>query len=199
MLIEGVPRHRLGDLFSNISVVSFNYDRCLKHFLTHAIRLQYGLRLDEVQEIVRNLRTIYPYGTISPLDFEDGLGLNFGAKVSGERLLDISSQIRTFTEQSDENEIIPSIKKEIALAQQIIFLGFAFHRQNLDILSVDQLDKKRIIGTTYGVSEPNTKAIRWEVMQALKIKPSPPLEHDVTLEALVCGKLLENYSRTLAG
>ncbi|MGO9171076.1 MAG: hypothetical protein ACLP7P_03815 [Rhodomicrobium sp.] len=203
MLIEGVPRGHLSDLFNNVSVISFNYDRCFKHFLTQALKLQYGLRLDEAQEIVCRLKTIYPYGTISPLEFEDGLGLSFGARINGEKLLDISSQIRTFTEQTSDDELTSDIKREIYAARRIIFLGFAFHPQNLRILSANDLERMQIIGTAFGISRQNTDAIRAELKSTLNIMGMtgheltlPSAEH-VILESISCACLLQDYSRIL--
>jgi hypothetical protein len=138
----------LTNVFKNISFICFNYDRCIETFFEYA--LGYFRRTpEEVQELLRGLTIIHPYGRIrsSPVHKEP-TGVPFG-DVDQIANFDLTSQIRTFTERVEEETTLFSIKAEIKTASTIVFLGFAYHRLNMEILNVtDEVTSlKNIFGT----------------------------------------------------
>ena len=73
------------------------------------------------------------------------------SSVSAEKLLSISSSIRTFTEQGNENQMeLERIRELMRTASTVYFFGFAFYEQNIRVL----YDKKpshlpTVFGTVY--------------------------------------------------
>jgi hypothetical protein len=49
-------------------------------------------------------------------------------------LLEIAHQINTFTEQQEDNEKLAIIRRTVQEAEVIVFLGFAFHERNMELL-----------------------------------------------------------------
>lgn len=67
-LFQGLKDSQIDDLFKDIAVISFNYDRCLQQFLAHAINRAYKLQLDHAHALVRTLKIINPYGDLGTLE-----------------------------------------------------------------------------------------------------------------------------------
>jgi len=73
LITSGVPRSKIDTCFENVSIISFNYDRSVEHFMPHALMMSHGLTLKEAQNIVSNkLKVYHPYGTIGRLPWQSG-------------------------------------------------------------------------------------------------------------------------------
>jgi hypothetical protein len=95
-----------------------------------------------------------------------------GEKIPLGKLVQYAQNIWTFTEYYEEKERKQaSIKRLFDQAGQIVFLGFAYHRLNLDLLlkhpdhvpladPVSLIDKVDYYGTGYGISEGDRKYIQ---------------------------------------
>jgi hypothetical protein len=154
LLTQQIPKSELATLFSNVTIVTFNYDRCIEHFFVHAIASHYGLKAEESSELVHKFLVILrPYGSVAP--YFGNSALPFGS----ERLptLDeIKKTLRTYTEQIEEKERLTAIHRAVSDAAVIVFLGNAFHPNNVSLLSPDLLSavpRKRIYATRLGVSD----------------------------------------------
>lgn len=138
--VENVAR-----VLDNVSFIVFNYDRCVEHFLQYALRNLYGITKGDAADIVRAATIIHPYGSIGTLD-----EVPFGDSERGG-LLAISERIKTYTERIEERQTIETMRKEVAAARCIVFLGFAFHDQNMALLKPRRpLTKKEIYATALG-------------------------------------------------
>ena len=149
--------------FDNLTIVNFNYDRCVEHFLY--IWLQEVYRLDQAAAaaIVQDLSIYHPYGRVAPLDWEDhSNGFGFGAGYSPNSLLRMSEGIRTYSEVFEPDSGLFEIRKKLGAASTVVFLGFGFHKQNMDILEVGETRERllRCYATRSGISNP-----RWDVMK----------------------------------
>lgn len=85
-------------------------------------------------------------------------------------------------------------------AETIVFLGFAYHQQNLKLLDTATFPKvdnnKRIFGTAYGLSNSNCDVVRRDVASLLGQKAQSDkvkINNDLT-----CYDLFTEYSRSLA-
>jgi len=155
MLIVGRRKEDLRDLFDGISVVCFNYDRCIQHFLIHALVPLYSIKKEEAEDVVSSLEIYHPYGTVGELQtILKPQGTPFGDRVDGETLLRLSNGIRTFNEQVDDAESLNALKAKIADAETLVFLGFGYHEQNMDLLQpVEKGHIQRAFGTARNISE----------------------------------------------
>ncbi|MBB6505618.1 hypothetical protein F4693_002610 [Sphingomonas endophytica] len=125
-----VPRRNVRDSFKDVAFITFNYDRCIEHFLYHHFTSTLGLpQADAVNEL-RNIPIHHVYGSLGDIEPLSRNGAGFGA----QRYAGYASQgIRTYCEKigSDEQQ---AIYNEILKADRIIILGCAYHAQNLDLL-----------------------------------------------------------------
>src|SRR5262249_8330564 len=141
MLSPGIPKESVRHIFDNVSFIVFNYDRCLEHFLSKALPKLYGIRDEEALEIVRGLPILHPYGIVGDAQFGFGR-TDYFASVNA---------IKTYTEQINDRDVIAKLVAEVERAECIVFLGFAFHSQNIQMLKPPKRPErlKFIYGTAY--------------------------------------------------
>ena len=49
MPVEGRPAQDADQVFSNLAIICFNYDRCVEQFLIHWLARAYALQFEEVR------------------------------------------------------------------------------------------------------------------------------------------------------
>jgi len=132
-LISGVRADQVDEIGQNITIICFNYDRCIEHYLENALtRSFYGLTQLEARAIVERINIIHPYGWLGSLEeFPFGGTANFG-KMAGN--------IITWSESIQDFEIVTKMRKSIREARQIAFLGFGFAAQNMELLNSQPID-----------------------------------------------------------
>ncbi len=185
---------------ASIALVVFNYDRCVEHYLCHAIQTYYSIPEAQAAEMMQHLRIYHPYGTVGTLPWQrPGRTISFGGEPHQTQLLQLANGIRTFTEGTDEKSSeISLIRAMVNDAPVIVFLGFAYHRMNLEVLFPDS-DKKewrprQAYGTAKGISSSDIAAITGDVafrmrthIQEIRIQPD-----------LSCQALFQEFWRTLS-
>jgi hypothetical protein len=203
LITEDVQRSAIGESLENLSILTFNYDRCIEHFLRQAFISYYQLPPDEAEALVGRITISHPYGQVGRLDWQDPeKGVPFGTAASAD-LLAISRQIRTFTERIDDEDELASFRDLVADAQTIVFLGFAYHRQNLRLLNPDSVrsdDRKTLLGTALGLSASDIQVISGEVAEMLPVKSPVGYQYGnnrLETEPMKCHVFLSAFARTL--
>ncbi|WP_336814906.1 hypothetical protein [Bosea sp. MMO-172] len=176
MLHENVPRNKVDTIFDNVSIICFNYDRCIEHYLLHALQRYFDLQEDHSRAIVNRLRIIHPYGRIGKLPWMAGPAFNvsYGASTNPQRtnLLNLAAGIRTFTERfEDDHETVKEVRQQIAEAEVLVFLGFSYGSMNMDLMSVPNSASRVVYGTAFGISVPNIQSIKGEIARMLGRNP----------------------------
>lgn len=212
--IEGTWYARLWDLIaarsradtvaerlSKIAIVTFNYDRCIEHFLHSSLQNYYRVTPQQATALISNLTIHHAYGQLGLLEWsQQGDAVPFGDRAEGSRLVSVAKKLKTFTEGTDENEShVREIRRYMHYAERIAFLGFAYDPQNLQLLygtSGVPIKEHRtgVYGTAYGISHPNRAAIR-AALQLLGGYANGEVELAADLK---CERLLRDYSWTLS-
>ena len=202
MLSRGIPRENVSEIFDRVSFVNFNYDRCVEHFLGNALQKLHGIREDRALSIVNDLNIIHPYGVVAKTT-------PFGATRANYR--ELAGGLKTYTEQLGEEDVIHGIANEVRRAECIVFLGFAYHRQNMQTLAPQAaMFSKPVFGTAYGMSDADVEVTSHQldawfeasvthgvgVRRNFKVgaRPNIKLENKLTSAAL-----FDNYARSLSG
>lgn len=166
LLTEGVRKEDVDGLFKNVSIITYNYDRSIERFLPEAVALYYGLEDREASELVSTLRITHPYGSVGSFQPTSSCCAAYGDEHANLALL--AERIRTFTEGLEDLELKGSIDQSYVGAKQIVFLGFAFHPINLQLLQADAVTSaKKIFATTYGFSKAAQTVAKDMVLQSL--------------------------------
>ena len=108
----------------------------------------------------------------------------------------VAKQIKTFDERVHEADEIKQIRSIVQQAEIIVFLGFAFHRQNLELIAPGEPCKaKKIYATAFGISKSDCAVIQGElrgILQQSENVASMEFRND-----LKCGGLFNEYWRSL--
>jgi hypothetical protein len=135
---EGCNLEELKVRLRDMTFVIFNYDRCFEYFLVKALGVSYCPEEDAIR-IVKGLNIIHPYGTVGLMRFQGPSNspavVDFGAKAESYcgQLNDLAQGVKTFTE-SVSSEQGAMMASACVNADRVIFLGFAYHEQNLKLL-----------------------------------------------------------------
>ena len=148
---------------SKLSVVTFNYDRSLEHYLFSRLRASFHDKSpEEYAEKVNAIRIIHVYGQLGFLQWQKSVGqkiaFGMGSKVDEpKRIMAIQTAlqcIRTMGENIAEEDVDLILARQLlAEAQNIYVLGFGYHPVSLKILGMESLSSnKNIRGTSLGLS-----------------------------------------------
>lgn len=193
-LQRDVEYDRVERIFENTSFIVFNYDRCLEQFLVWALVLSYGIPSATAAEIVGSAEIYHPYGSLGNLpEFpKTAVGtLAFGE--SRYLLQPISERINTYAEQVRDGTELERARDWVVAANQIVFLGFAYHPQNMSVLtpSTDN-DIKHVIGTAMSVSDYDRRLIETDIYEKL----NPQKRHwNIDLTDSTCAKAFDDFGR----
>lgn len=200
-LFTGISVERPQDAFSGVSFVVFNYDRCLQTFLVRAMEVYFQISLQQAQDIVRQVPIIHAYGTIgSPFPGSPEY-VPFGDE--SVDLVSASGRIKTFSESVD-SEIGSRIKALVDGADTLVFLGFGFHSQNMELLSpgdrfeLDRPNRYRAFATTFGLSESDEQFARNQIaMLVTGNGENKSVEPWIYSNNGTCAELFQAYWRSL--
>ncbi|HOU84566.1 MAG TPA: hypothetical protein PLA54_05315 [Spirochaetota bacterium] len=200
LLTENCHKNDLLDRMKNLKLITFNYDRCTEYYLYYALKKYYNIDDNELKNLMQSLIVYHPYGAVGSLPFENKNHVNFGSQINSDQLLHLSTQIKTFTESTNiEYSQIKEIRNSVRGAERVIFLGFAYHPQNLDLLFNSHaryipISKKlkTYFGTTYDISESNKIVIENEIT---KLNKSDIKIHFINQK---CSNLFKEYWRSLS-
>ncbi|WP_413711828.1 hypothetical protein [Rhizobium sp. Rhizsp82] len=196
MLTENVQRQEVEKIFDNVAFISFNYDRCIEHYMSVWLSTYMRISFAEACRICNKLQIFHPYGQVGKLPWQtdDGVGVGFGEQLSEYNISNTARQIRTFTERVDDEEMLSRMRNTVSDASTIIYLGFAYARMNMELLRVNYTGtQKRVYGTTYFMSEANKKQSIDRVSYALSSKDSGHMIVRQTFESVSANQLLNDY------
>ena len=126
-LTENCSKDDLPERFKHITLIIFNYDRCIEYFIFHALKRSYNIPDEESVNLVKQIKIYHPYGQVGTLPNMGNNGLvDFGAMLQPEEILNLASKIKTFTEGIDsKSSKITQIKDNMNEADRLVFVGFA--------------------------------------------------------------------------
>jgi hypothetical protein len=103
ILQDGVIEAKnLDQIFSNLTIVNFNYDRCVEHYLYYVMQRLYPSKAEGyVAELMNTkLKVLHPYGSVGNLPWQSKTNaVRFGGERDGNDLATLSAGIRTYNEE----------------------------------------------------------------------------------------------------
>jgi hypothetical protein len=155
---------------STVTLIVFNYDRCIEQYLYLAFQTYYGMVAERAAGLVKKIHIYHPYGSVGSLPWYGGTQTSpFGHEPGAGELLKLAGGIKTFTEGTDPTSSdITAIRAKVLAADRLLFLGFAFHRLKR------QASPARCWATGKNISVNDRDEIAKELV-ALGWIPRPPL------------------------
>lgn len=196
-LMPGVRVEQIGDLFSDVAFVNFNYDRCLEHLLFHALQRTHSLDQTRAADVINRMRIVHPYGKVGHLPWENKRpSLAFGAAYYPDTVIELAGGINTLTEAHHTEEERDELAQLMSDARRVVFLGFGFHRQNVQLLApipdINRGWKPKIFGTAYRASPSELRVYR-RLLDSLWMGGVDPEFAD-----LDCKGMLTSFGREMA-
>jgi hypothetical protein len=199
LLTENCQKDNLKERFESVTLIIFNYDRCIEHFMFHALRNYYRISQAEAADIVKCISIYHPYESVGSLPWFDSRdSMEFGAEPYGEQLLRLAGKIKTFTEGTDPNSSdILKIRSHMSVTERLVFMGFAFHELNMQLIVPDKHEDRKGIppkcyATTYLISKSDEEVIRQQIDNLYGLAINTKMEH------LTCNKFITEFRRSLA-
>jgi hypothetical protein len=161
------------DFASNaLSIISFNYDRSLEHFLVTALTNSYPNKpYAECFGQVQSLPIVHLHGTLGQFPMHEG-DISGGARKYTPRALQFdlrnsAKQIRIIHEEVEKDPAFATAKTLLSEAEVIAFLGFGYDpinmkRLNLRELALDRVGRQtcKFFGTTYNLGGAQIEWVR---------------------------------------
>jgi len=195
---------RVGEIekrLAKLTLIIFNYDRCVEQFLFYALQNYYRINQADAAGLVSRLAIFHPYGTVGDLPWQrPPVAIDFGSEPSPEQLVTLSEQIRTFTEGTNPHTSqIEKIRANFIEAEIVLFLGFAYHRQNLALLkSNGKQHNKRFYVKYFGTALGSSISDRDAITNELEVLAGANPERIAIRNELTCFQLFCEYSRSLS-
>lgn len=185
-------------LFKNnkVTFITFNYDRSLEYYLYECLTNSFtSLRksIPPINELFP-FRPLHVFGKIADLPWESSSGLDYRCKCDYDRICKIKDNIRTIFEDTD-NDLSERIRGQIAKARRVFFLGFGYHRENLEILGIPDVlcDEQYIYGTALGFTDKEIKRVRENLNENFPRKLRDPAHPNPTIKPINCYGLLREH------
>jgi len=205
-ITEGCEIDELEKRFENISFIIFNYDRCFEYFMYRSLIFSTrDIDPEIAKKIVEKLHINHPYGTVGSLWNKNG-DITFGKKPNRIDLINLALRIKTFSERTNMEGKKDGFQNFIREADRIIFLGFAYHKQNIDLLfdHLNNNDKtnnrilsKNIVyyGTGYGISKNDLKHLNYTLKSKdIRIKS----DDNIDISPVSCSDFFHDFRHRLS-
>lgn len=182
----------------NLSFITFNYDRSLEYFFYDSLRSLYSeVPEDRIIQTLKQLKILHIYGQIAPLKWQNPDDYVEYKSQTYELLLQrAANNIRTIHEEKENQELIET-RDLLKKAEQILFLGFGYAPENLEILKLTDRTKKEtsIYGTAFGLESKEKYDIRSRIKEWLPAEYSDQVDIGYlrSSDNMDCLKLLKNY------
>jgi hypothetical protein len=196
LLTESCRVEDLKERLTNITLIIFNYDRCVEHFLLNTLRSYYKISMQDAAEIVRCINIYHPYGSVGSLPALDynANTTEFGSTPTPDLLLQLANDIKTFTEGTNpESSEILEIKRHMGEAERLVYIGFAFHKLNMQLITPDNITSiPKCFSTTLWISD-NDKSV---ISDQINKQYSKVVESNMA--NLKCGPFFNEFWRSLS-
>jgi hypothetical protein len=172
LLVDDCPFENLAE--NKLSIVTFNYDRSLEHYLIVALCKRYGgKRIEEYRDVLRAIKVIHVYGKLGRLPWEEedgtadppylGKPVPYGEQALRETQVDTvfaqrdlltvaAGNIQIISEGTDDSDDLKEAVTLLGESSRVFILGFGFHPTNVRRLRLESLTRQIIKCTTAGLA-----------------------------------------------
>jgi len=196
LITSGVPRSKIGQTLEQLTIINFNYDRSVEHFLPYALVMAYGIDLKEAQSVIaEKLHIIHPHGAIGRLPWQSGEApqAEWGIEQPWN-LHAIAAQLQSLNERRTDKNALREVRLAVASAKRLAFVGFGFQPQNVDLLFENSLSHgPEVLVSTYGMSPGNAATVAQMLKRLCGVESSDML----MLSPVKAWELLRDYSLLL--
>lgn len=196
LITMGVPRSQAERCLDNLTIICFNYDRSLEHFLPHAFVMAFGMNLQEAQRLIAaKLQVLRPYGSIGRLPWQtnDSPECEWATE-NPWNIHNLALNIKTLSERQNDRQLIMALQNAVASAKRLVLLGFGFQPQNIDLLFDRGLSHQpEVLMTLFEMAPTNRNA----VIKTIKRKTGLERDDQLMVMTARCHEMMRDYSMLL--
>jgi len=152
---------------SQLSVITFNYDRSLEHFLFSALKNAHNISTDDAARYLREvIRIVHVHGKLGELPHADGgRGISRAYQPGDPSSLKDAAvaaarTIKIVHEGAQDDAEFVQARQLLAQAQIVCFLGFGYLKGNVERLEIANLSSNiGLCGTAYQLLEGERAAV----------------------------------------
>jgi len=141
---------------NKFSIITFNYDRSLDHFLFDSLVNAFGgVTPAIVKEQLSHVKIIHVFGQIAGLPWQDiHIMVPYGGELGRVGVATLADNLKIIYDDHN-NLALEEAPKLMAAAKRIFFLGFGYAEENLEILQLPKKDEANtmVYGTAFGLTE----------------------------------------------
>lgn len=134
---------------NKLTILTFNYDRSLEHFFFLALKNSFRISDDDCANLLQAIPIIHLHGQLGELPYFSADGRKYEPTVTPEVIQRCASSIKIIHEDIESEPQFKRAHDALSEAKKICFLGFGYHRTNVDWLRINDLQDKKIYGSAY--------------------------------------------------
>jgi hypothetical protein len=129
---------------NKLSIITFNYDRSLEHFLFSALKHSYNRSDTEIREAIESIPIIHVHGSLGPLPWQESDGIKyyplfdkqFAPYELGRRVKIASENLVIVSEAQPKSRGFEVAYARLLESESIYFLGFGYYSVNMERLGL---------------------------------------------------------------
>jgi hypothetical protein len=134
---------------NKLSIITFNYDRSLEHYLFTALRNLHGRPVEECKKKLAEIPIIHVYGQLGKEPYPQPGSRPYDP--DHERYANVARAALGITLLHEEASGLEEARKLLTDARRICFLGFSYHPLNIGRLQLQDSSSRQVFGTVHGL------------------------------------------------
>lgn len=158
---------------NKLSVITYNYDRSLEHYLFEAMLHTFGRSPEDCLDKMSAIRFVHLHGSLGSLPWQGESNVRrFGEHLpSSDALRETANSMIVIHEGKDNSPEYEEARRLMSEANRIYFLGFGYGATNMKRLGLERLDpRKRIIGTALGLPKLGIQGLEKSFEHRLRLR-----------------------------
>jgi hypothetical protein len=146
---------------NRLSIITFNYDRSLEHYLFTVLKHSYNVPDQDCADALDSIPIIHVHGSLGKLPWQ-GISDSrvYGRTDDLQKIQLASQQILVMSEKDEHSAVFDKAYGLMVQAERIYFLGFGYHETNLRRLGMEHLvNKTSKYGTSVGLGTAEWRSI----------------------------------------
>ena len=143
---------------NKVAFITFNYDRCIEHFLFTSLKNSFGKSTEETAAVARKIQVVHLHGSLGRLPWQGekdvvDLGNN---QIDAHMMKIIGRTIKVIHEDhmTDGRDIDFKLAEVMLVqARRVYLLGFGFGARNVQRIKLEHLTPHVFGGTAYGLTD----------------------------------------------
>ncbi|MFC1588402.1 hypothetical protein ACFL54_08830 [Planctomycetota bacterium] len=133
---------------NQLTILTFNYDRSLDHFLYTSLTNTYGCSQQECVNAMKSVPIIHLHGQLGNLPWQGSPSRPYAIETKAANIFTSADGIRIIHESTSTDTEFNKARSYLEEAKIICFLGFGYNKNNIERLKIEQyLQSKIIIGS----------------------------------------------------